>query len=148
MNRMHRSGMTYPNSANPYPETGQPSSPAMMPPALIGGLIVAFVGLAFDLPRPLPVAHGSRHEACQSPINEQATLSRAQLAQFLTISERDSRDKVTQIVGAPYCQLQSLQVRANVTAERQVYPLAFDPQTRLVILYEGQEYAGFRFSFQ
>lgn len=149
MNRMNRPGMKHPYYADPYPEPGQPTSPAMMHPALMGGLIIAFVGLAFDLRHTLPTAgHISHHEACQSAVNEQATLSRTQLAQFLTISERDSRDKVTQIVGAPYCQLQSLQVRASVTAERQVYPLAFDPQTRLVILYEGQEYAGFRFSFQ
>lgn len=131
-----------------YPEPTPPPQHPKMHPVLIGGLMFAFVGIAFDLRHVLPSPIADHHEACQGTVNEQATLSRTQLAQFLTISERDSRDKVTQIVGAPHCQLQSLQVRAGVTAERQVYPLAFDPQTRLVILYEGQEYAGFRFSFQ
>ena len=133
----------------PYPQSAALGQLPTMHPLLLGGLVFAFVGLAFDLRHELPTApSNSHHEACQGSVKEQVTLSRTQLAQFLTISERDSRDKVTQIVGAPYCELQSLQVRASVTAERQVYPLAFDPHTRLVILYEGQEYAGFRFSFQ
>ncbi len=133
----------------PYPQSAAPGQLPAMHPAVLGGLVFAFVGLAFDLRHLLPMAPtASHHEACQGSVNQQVTLSQMQLAQFLTISERDSRDQVTQIVGAPYCHLQSLQVRASVTAERQVYPLAFDPHTRLVILYEGQEYAGFRFSFQ
>lgn len=146
---MNRPEMNRPRHTERYPEPIPPSQLPTMHPLLIGGLVFAFVGLAFDLGQVLPMAsNASRHETCEGSVNEQVNLSRTQLAQFLTISERDSRDKVNQIVGAPYCQLQSLQIRAGVTAERQVYPLAFDPQTRLVILYEGQEYAGFRFSFQ
>jgi hypothetical protein len=117
-------------------------------PFLIGGLMLAFVALLFDFRGSAPLVSGAAHEACQGAVNEQVRLSREQLAQFLTVPERDSRDRVSQIVGEPYCQLQSLQVRAGVAAERQVYPLAFDPQTRLVILYEGNEYAGYRFSYQ
>ena len=49
---------------------------------------------------------------------------------------------------APYCQLPNLEVRAGATAERFVYPLAFDPQISLIVLYEGDEYAGFRFLIQ
>lgn len=118
-------------------------------PVLVGGMVIAMVGLLVDLRGMVsPAASGSHHEACQGTVNQQAALSREQLAQLLTVPERDSRDRITQIAGAPYCQLQNIQVRAGVAAERQVYPLAFDPQTRLVILYEGNEYAGYRFSFQ
>ena len=151
MNRpeMNRPEMNRSRYTERYPDPIPPSQLPPMHPLLIGGLVFAFVGLALDMRRVLPVpSSASRHETCQGSVNEQVNLSRTQLAQFLTISERDSRDKVNQIVGAPYCQLQSLQIRAGVTAERQVYPLAFKPQTRLVILYEGQEYAGFEFSFQ
>ncbi len=118
-------------------------------PFLIGGLMVAAVGLFMDVSGGFPTWRKSAaHEPCQGTINTQNTLSRETLAQMLTVPERDRKDTVQQIVGEPYCQLQSLQIRAGVTAERQVYPLAFDPQTRLVILYEGDEYAGYRFSFQ
>lgn len=118
-------------------------------PFLISGIMVAFLGVLFDFRGALPTGRTShRHEACQGAENSQVALSRAQLAQFLTVSERDNRERVLQIVGDPYCQLKNVQVRAGVTAERQVYPLAFDPQTRLIILYEGNEYAGYRFSYQ
>ncbi|BAU41846.1 hypothetical protein [Leptolyngbya sp. O-77] len=118
-------------------------------PVLLGGMVIAMAGLLVDLRGMVsPVASSGHHEACQGTVNQQVALSREQLAQLLTVPERDSRDRITQIAGAPYCQLQNIQVRAGVAAERQVYPLAFDPQTRLVILYEGNEYAGYRFSFQ
>jgi len=123
--------------------------PSGMPPLLMGGLVLAFVGVLFDVREDLPgQATASSHEACQGEVNPQVALSREQLAQLLAISERDTKERVTAVVGAPYCQLQGLQVRAGVTAERQVYPLAFDPDTQLIILFEGNEYAGYRFSFQ
>jgi hypothetical protein len=50
-------------------------------------------------------------------------------------------------VSEPYCKLPTLNVRAGVEAEREAYPLEFDPATTLVILYENDEYAGYRFSF-
>lgn len=120
-----------------------------MPPLLMGGLMIAFVGVLFDFRGELPgKATGNSHEACQGDVNPQVSLSREQLAQLLAIPERDTKERVTAVVGAPYCQLQSLQVRAGIAAERQVYPLAFDPDTQLIILFEGNEYAGYRFSFQ
>ncbi|MBD1909549.1 MULTISPECIES: hypothetical protein [unclassified Leptolyngbya] len=120
-----------------------------MHPLLMGGLIFAFVGLVFDFRGLLPgrATHTS-YEACQGEVNAQVALSREQLAQLLAIPERDTKERVTAAIGTPYCQLQTLQVRAGVTAERQVYPLAFDPDTRLVVLFEGNEYAGYRFNFQ
>jgi len=121
-----------------------------MSPLLLGGLMVAFVGLLFDFQDMVQgrAASSRFHEACQGGVNPDVVLSREQLAQLLAIPERDSRERVAAVTGAPYCQLQSLQVRAGVAAERQVYPLAFDPETRLIILFEGNEYAGYRFSFQ
>lgn len=86
--------------------------------------------------------------ACEKIIQTEATLSRQQLAQLLTIPERDSKERVRQIVAEPYCTLAGLRVRSGVNAEREAYPLAFDPKTHLVILYENNEYAGYRFSFE
>ena len=82
---------------------------------------------------------------CQGKVQSQSVISRDQLGQFLTVAERDRKAKVRQIVKAPYCTLPTIEVRPRVNAEREAYPLAFDPQTRLVILYEGDEYAGYAF---
>jgi hypothetical protein len=118
-------------------------------PLLAGGLMFALVSLLMDMRGMIPQAKtANHHEACQGTVNSGVLISREQLAQLLTVPERDSQTRVRDILKEPYCQLPSLQVRAGVAAEREVYPLAFDPQTRLVILYEGDEYAGYRFSFQ
>lgn len=85
---------------------------------------------------------------CQGEIADGVVISREQLASFLTVSERDARSRVEDILQKPYCRLANLEVRAGVAAERVVYPLAFDPQTWLVVLYEGNEYAGYQFRIQ
>jgi hypothetical protein len=86
-----------------------------------------------------------RTETCEGAVTEGVVISRQQLAEFLTISERDARSRVEEVLKAPYCQLPNLSVRAGVVSERKVYPLAFDPRTWLIVLYEGDEYAGYRF---
>ncbi|MEB3337304.1 MAG: hypothetical protein VKJ46_07585 [Leptolyngbyaceae bacterium] len=113
-------------------------------PFLTGGSVLAALVLLIDL-------HGGSHskrisETCEEVIQPKAVLSRAQLAKLLAVPERDKKAKVQAVLKQPYCRLPSLQVRAGVMAEREVYPLAFDPQTWLVILYEGDEYAGYRLS--
>jgi hypothetical protein len=92
-------------------------------------------------------AAGSR-DLCQEVKQTTATLSREQLAQLLAIAERSNRKEVQKIVSEPYCILPALEVRAGVQADREAYPLAFDPKTWLVMLYEGEEYVGYGFSFQ
>ncbi|HEY9646514.1 MAG TPA: hypothetical protein V6C88_09105 [Chroococcidiopsis sp.] len=120
-----------------------------MNPLLVGGIIFAFVSLLVDLRGAVPHQSASgHHETCQGTVNAEVVISRDQLAQLLTVPERDPKTRVRDILDQPYCQLPEIEVRAGVAAEREVYPLAFDPQTRLVILYEGDEYAGYRFSFQ
>jgi hypothetical protein len=86
------------------------------------------------------------HETCQGEIRSGVNISREKLAAFLTVSEREPKLRVQDILQQSYCQLPSIEIRAGVPAERQVYPLAFDPQTWLVVLYEGEEYAGYQFS--
>lgn len=116
---------------------------------VVAGVIVGLAALLMDVQRVVPFDRlVSRPENCQGEVNEGVVISREQLAQFLAISERDSKAKVEQVLQAPYCQLPSLEIRAGAAAERAVYPLAFDPQTWLVVLYEGDEYAGYQFRFQ
>ena len=96
----------------------------------------------------IPLKKSASQVSWKNVISEEATLSRAQLATLLTIPERDAKSRIREIVSEPYCQLPSINVRAGVEAEREAYPLAFDPGTTLVILYENNEYAGYRFSFE
>ncbi|MEO1402770.1 MAG: hypothetical protein AAFV72_16190 [Cyanobacteria bacterium J06635_1] len=136
--------------------TPQPVPPPRfsIKPLLAGGLMFALVGLLFDvqgiksfMSKPSTQA-GVTASSCESVVEEDARLSREQLAQLLTIPERDSKSRIREIVNAPFCQYPVLNVRSGVEAEREAYPLAFDPSTTLVILYENDEYAGYRFSFR
>ncbi|HEY9640361.1 MAG TPA: hypothetical protein V6C57_07750 [Coleofasciculaceae cyanobacterium] len=124
---------------------------------LLGGLFLVMFALLVDGRRTgswsglLSNALGSTQvaaEACQGEVHQEVVLSREKLAAFLTVSEREPKVRVQGILQQSYCQLPPLEVRANVVAERDVYPLAFDPHTWLIVLYEGDEYAGYQFRFQ
>ncbi len=139
-----------------------PSSSTHYPikPLLAGGLMFALIGILLDingvktlLSRPFRLSNTASQnpsisrlaQECETEIVDSAQLSREQLLKLLAIPERDSKERVRQVVQSPYCQLSSLDIRAGVKAEREAYPLAFDPETTLVILYENDEYAGYRF---
>lgn len=111
---------------------------------LLGGAIAVIAGLSTDIQETIAAQRSSRPESCAGDLNPQAKISRDQLATFLTISEREPKVQVQDVLQTPYCQLPSLEVRAGVAAERAVYQLAFDPQTWLVVLFEGNEYAGYQ----
>jgi hypothetical protein len=113
----------------------------------IAGLAAVVVGLMMDVGRTSSVDTSNTAEACTGEINDGVIISREQLAAFLTISERDSKARVQELLQTPYCHLPNLEIRAGVPAERVVYPLAFDPTTWLVVLYEQEEYAGYEFRF-
>lgn len=113
----------------------------------IGGLVAIVFSLAMDVNRSSFSRVNPTPEACTGAINSTVNISREQLAAFLTISERDAKQRVQDILQTPYCYLPGLEVRAGVQAERAVYPLAFDPKTWLVVLYEEDEYAGYQFRF-
>mgnify|MGYP001791188334 CR=1 FL=1 len=127
-----------------------PTSP--LKPLIAVGVIVAAAVVLLDVQdmrfwrsRSQPTVN---EKSCHEFVQTEAKLSREQLAELLTIPERDSKERVRQVVSEPYCRLSSLNVRADVQAEREAYPLEFDPETQLVILYENDEYAGYRFNFQ
>ena len=113
---------------------------------LAAGTFVALAGMLIN-PRDLLGAKAPQ-ALCQSAVQPSVTLSRERLTQLLTVAEGDRKDKVRSIVKAPYCTLAPLEVRKGEPSEREVYPLAFDPQTWLIVLYEGNEYRGYAFSFR
>lgn len=113
---------------------------------LAGGSLLALVGLLADVRtswEPRPVSN-----ACQAVVQPQSVLSRDELSQLLTVPERDAKATVKAIVSDPFCRLAPVEIRQGVVAEREAYPLAFDPDTWFVLLYEGEEYAGYSFVFQ
>jgi len=134
------------NHPSPFPQSTPVKS------LVAGGVIIVAALVLLDvqsmrgwLSRSQPQVN---EKSCNELVQTEAKLSRAQLAELLTIPERDSKARVREIVAEPYCRLASLNVRGDVEAEREAYPLAFAPETQLVILYENDEYAGFRFNFE
>lgn len=117
----------------------------------LGGWLMAFCTVALGVSglRGQRAQAGHRDpDLCETVVAPNAVLSRDQLAQLLTLPERSPSNQVRERVAQPYCQLADLEVRAEVMAQREAYPLAFDPQTWLILLFEGEEYAGYAFAFQ
>ena len=147
-----------PRIPHDFPQT---SSPVSSPPQsqrilLVGGWLVALFTVAMNLGVSQSGGVNTRSvnarainpTLCQTVVQPNAALSRQQLIQVLTVPERSSQAKIREQLAQPYCQLPELEVRAGVHAQREAYPLAFDPQTWLVLLFEEEEYAGYAFQFQ
>lgn len=116
---------------------------------LAGGLIFTLIGLMIDVHTRKPHTSTNQNFAgCNENINSNIFLSQEQLAQVLMIPERDSKEKIREMLAEPYCVLPSVEVRSGIQAEREVYPLKFAPQAWLILLFEGDEYAGYRISIQ
>lgn len=140
--------MAYPKSLNRRPHSQNLGPKPLVAASLT--MILALLVMDFEkFPTSLLSAKSTDQPAdCSQVVSNTSQLSRAQLAQLLAIPERDAKERVRQVISEPYCQLPTLNVRSGVAAEREAYPLAFDPGTTLVILYENNEYAGYRFSFE
>ncbi|MBD2462711.1 hypothetical protein H6G89_16855 [Oscillatoria sp. FACHB-1407] len=128
------------------PQKPQPKSPPNVKYLLAGGTMLVLVGVLADVRTLFKPAAPSN--VCQEVVQSQSVLSRDELARLLNVPERDTKEAIRAIVSEPYCLLPNVEIRAGVTAEREAYPLAFDPQTWFVVLYEGNEYAGYSFVFQ
>jgi|SRR6476469_1968254 len=109
------------------------------------GYLLAALNLPNIQPSALKDSKPERNTFCSEMVQPKATVSREQLAQLLSVPERSQRRKVQQLLKDPYCRLAPLTIRAGATTERQAYPLASDPQTSLVVLYEGKSYVGYGF---
>ncbi len=81
---------------------------------------------------------------CAEIVTPDALLSRERILKLMTIAEGASKARVRGILKAPYCKLKPMTVRAGVAAEREVYPLEFDPKIWAIILYEDDNYVGVR----
>lgn len=122
-----------------------PSSHPVLPYLFMGSTTLAIVGFWLEpsqlLPRP------AKPQTCQTIVRPESRLSRQQLAQLLTVPERTPKSRIRQMIQSPYCELPNLDSRTSAMTDREAYPLAFDRSTWLIVLYEGNTYAGYTFSF-
>lgn len=81
---------------------------------------------------------------CAEIITPNALLSRDRILKLMSLAEGTSKIKVQAVLKSPYCKLQPMTIRAGATAEREVYPLEFDPNIWAIVLYEDDTYAGVR----
>lgn len=121
------------------PERKNPTSYLVM-----GGSLLMLAMLMSDVGSRRPKTVSNK---CLEMVQQQSVMHRDKLSQLLSIPERSSRDQIKAVISEPYCRLPQVEMRAGVPADREAYPLAFDPQTWLVVLYEGNEYAGYDFVF-
>jgi hypothetical protein len=114
---------------------------------LAGGLLATLFGLMTEAQiRRTPKASIDVSSECASDAQSHVVLTEEHLASVLAVSERESKDKIRAILEEPYCTLPTVEIRAGVNAEREVYPLAFNDHAWLILLFEGDEYAGYRIS--
>ncbi|MBF2027672.1 MAG: hypothetical protein IGS48_13035 [Oscillatoriales cyanobacterium C42_A2020_001] len=114
---------------------------------LAGGTVVAALGLLME-PQSLFAKMTTAKTICQEVIQPKAVLSREQLSQLLTVPDRAPKEQLRQVTKSPYCRLAAVAAQSGTTPEQEVYPLAFDPQTWLIVSYEGGEYTGYTFRFK
>ncbi|NEP12900.1 MAG: hypothetical protein F6J92_40935 [Symploca sp. SIO1A3] len=113
---------------------------------LLIGYLLAVLELPLNPPlestreRPL-----ERSSICTEIVQPDVVVSQEQLNKLSDVPTYTQRDKVKQILKQPYCRLPALNIRVGAITEREAYPLAFDPQTSLVVLYEGKNYVGYGF---
>lgn len=134
----------------PYPVSAAPRTPQSKPRQAImaGGAVLALAallvipGLGKD-----PVQEISPF-TCIKIEQTQALVSRDRLKALLEIDLQAPKAKVQELLKEPYCVMAPGQTEAGQLADREAYPLEFDPQTWLVVIYEGNRYAGYDFRFR
>ena len=82
--------------------------------------------------------------ACQTIVQKEARLSREQLSQFLALPDQAAKSAVQAVIQSPYCELAS----GDAAIAKEVYPLAFDPDTWFVVHYTNDVYSGYEFTFR
>ncbi|MBW4418163.1 MAG: hypothetical protein KME13_02920 [Myxacorys californica WJT36-NPBG1] len=117
---------------------------------LAGGAALLVIALLLES-HSLPSFGSKASEPCQKVTKTASKLSKEQIARLLTVEQGATKSKVRGILKEPHCKLPKVQVRADTPPERDVYLVDADdfvelqPKTQLVVLYDGDEYKGFRF---
>lgn len=124
--------------------------------AWIGVGIIAFLLLAV-----VPNRVGSKPidvSSCEKKVKPTGEISRGQMSALLALPAGASKTAVRQVVDEPYCTLPAIaqstsdeNAEGNTAiagAEREAYPLAFDPEAWVIVAYsQTGEYVGYDFVF-
>ncbi|MEO1402428.1 MAG: hypothetical protein AAFV72_14465 [Cyanobacteria bacterium J06635_1] len=113
--------------------------------ALLAGGSMAFLAALTVVPAKIkPSDTGvAPQPICQQVVRSESRLSREQLSQLLSIPEASSKEAIHRIVDTPYCILKSAEA-----IRHEAYPLEFDPNTWLILIYEDGAYSSYDFVFK
>lgn len=93
-----------------------------------------------------PAIADSAKDGCIHSPNSQVRITRAQIEQLLQIQPPAADTAIVGIVGnVAYCQLSNVPHISGIPLRRYAYPCAFDPETWLILEFQGSEYIGFDF---
>ncbi|MGF1516878.1 MAG: hypothetical protein ACFCVB_03610 [Nodosilinea sp.] len=144
-----------PGPSQPYPEsTNRPQPTAAAAPAkprqvlMAGGSVLALAALLITPNLGSDPVQESSPFTCVKLEQTQSLVSRDRLKALLETDLQAPKATVQELLKEPYCVMSPGKTEAGQPADREAYPLEFDPQTWLVVLYEGDRYVGYDFRFR
>jgi hypothetical protein len=141
-------GHGYPSTRSYGHDTDLGGTP-LRPRALVaGGSMLALAALLITPNLSQDRAQEGSASTCIKIEQSKSLVSRDKLAKLLEIDAQATRTTVREILQEPYCVMAEGKTEAGTPAAREAYPLEFDPQTWLVVLYDGDRYTGYDFRFR
>ena len=122
--------------------------------------LVAIGAIALSLMAFIPAQVGSKSidtASCKKKILPTEEISRGQMSALLALPVGSNQEAVRRVTGDPYCLLPAVDTETAAAssnkilagAEREAYPLAFDPEAWVVVAYSASgEYIGYDFVFR
>lgn len=144
-------GPAYPQPMPPRVTTHAPvDQPKAKPRQVLmaGGSVLALAALLITPNLGSDQVQESSPFTCVKLEQTQSLVSRDQLKTLLETDLQAPKATVQELLKQPYCVMSPGKTEAGQPADREAYPLEFDPQTWLVVLYEGDRYAGYDFRFR
>jgi hypothetical protein len=139
-------------SSHPYPKSPRPNQAKRSPRSgkawLAGGSMAFLAAMAVVPTRVNLPTRTATNPVCQEVVRSEARLSRDQLSKFLSVPTQSSKTAIQGMLQTPYCRLTPKPDQSENVTARDAYPLAFDPDTWVVVLYEGETYVGYDFTFR
>jgi hypothetical protein len=109
-------------------------------PVLMLVVILGAIGAIAKSPTPSTISNKST--PCAATGNTTARISRADLAWLIEVPVGSDRASMMRRLGTPYCFLHNGNDLIKVT-----YPGAWEPSTWIVVIYQGDRYAGYDLSY-
>ncbi len=141
------------HGGNPGPDRDSPLAPPTPHPplraaVLASGSMLAAAALWLS-PHPTPVIDSQAVTGeCIKIEKMENSLSRDRLKALLAVETPAPRATPQALLKAPYCVLKPTTDAQGGVTDREAYPLEFDPQTWLVLIYQGDRYTGYDFLFR